>query len=51
MMAVRDGTDARRRGTNPADVAWTGWRGWFARLLNETAWPPAADIWLKDIVR
>jgi hypothetical protein len=22
--------------------------GWFARLLAETAWPPASDIWLKD---
>jgi hypothetical protein len=21
---------------------------WITRLLAETAWPPASDIWLKD---
>jgi hypothetical protein len=25
--------------------------GRLKRLLTETAWPPAADIWLKDLVR
>jgi hypothetical protein len=25
--------------------------GRLNRLLTETAWPPAADIWLKDLIR
>jgi hypothetical protein len=24
---------------------------WLGRLLAETAWPPASDEWLKDLVR
>jgi hypothetical protein len=26
-------------------------RAWLIRLLTEAAWPPASDIWLKELER
>ncbi|MEA2743962.1 MAG: hypothetical protein QOG25_2333 [Acetobacteraceae bacterium] len=65
MIPISTGTEAHKpwwphetrpdRGSDGAMTDGIPLGRWFAgrlnRMLTETAWPPAADIWLQDLVR